>query len=249
MNKKVKWAIRIAACVLLGAVCGFTAAKLADGGDLSEIFDDIDGKKVGIVLMILHIVIAAGMLTVAYVLYSKASKAAKNLDPDDDEAFDRIEAMTNTPLMAANLTLVLGTGLFGCAEYFLLDSGKWLAVISPAVFVVSIILASVLNARIVEFEKKLNPEKKGSVWESNFQKQWLDSCDEAQKQMIYKAGYEAFRVSNSLCSVLTVLVLLAQFVFKLGVMPLVVVTLVWLTMNLTYMRAAVKLEHGGNKDA
>ena len=46
---------------------------------------------------------------------------------------------------------------------------------------------------IVELEKKLNPEKKGDVIETNFSKKWEDSCDEAQKMIIYEAGYRAYR--------------------------------------------------------
>ena len=43
---------------------------------------------------------------------------------------------------------------------------------------------------VVDLEKKLNPEKKGSVFEMQFQKTWLESCDEAQKQQHHIAFAE-----------------------------------------------------------
>ena len=48
---------------------------------------------------------------------------------------------------------------------------------------------SVLQQKIVDLERRINPEKRGSVYDMKFQKTWMDSCDEAERAQIGQACY------------------------------------------------------------
>lgn len=47
--------------------------------------------------------------------------------------------------------------------------------------ILSMVVAMVASVKIVNFEKEMNPEKKGSAYDFNFQKKWLASSDETLK--------------------------------------------------------------------
>ena len=49
----------------------------------------------------------------------------------------------------------------------------------------------------VDAAKKTNPEKTASVYDTKFQKKWLDSCDEAEKIMIGKCAFKAYAATNT----------------------------------------------------
>ena len=46
--------------------------------------------------------------------------------------------------------------------------------------------------------KELNPEKKGSVYDVKFVDKWEDSCDEAEKILIYKCAYKTYNKMSGL---------------------------------------------------
>ena len=48
-------------------------------------------------------------------------------------------------------------------------------------FLASVAVLVVLQQKIVDLERRINPEKRGSVYDMKFQKTWMDSCDEAER--------------------------------------------------------------------
>ncbi len=110
----------------------------------------------------------------------------------------------------------------------------------------SLALGMALNIIIskvtVDLEKKLNPEKQGSVFDMKFDKKWEASSDEAQKQIMYKAAYTAFRAANMACLTAWTIAVVIQMFVKTGVFPVVCICAIWLVLNVTYSRTAMKLQ-------
>ena len=61
---------------------------------------------------------------------------------------------------------------------------------------------------------------------------------------IYKAAYKAFQAVNTLCSGIWVVLAVGSFVFHFGPLPIVLLTVIWLTLNGVYYRETMRLEHG-----
>ena len=116
------------------------------------------------------------------------------------------------------------------------------SVIAVAVFLISLVFFIVIQRSTVELEKKINPEKRGEALDFNFQKEWENSFDEAEKSIACKAGYKSFKVTNATCGVLWLLCIIGQIVFKIGIAPILFVTIIWLVSTLTYQLEAMKLE-------
>jgi hypothetical protein len=94
----------------------------------------------------------------------------------------------------------------------------------------------------LDIEKKLNPEKQGNILDLEFQKVWLDSCDEAQKLMVYKAGYTAYQSTNIACLILTLAAFICSVIFQTDMLALIFVCIIWFVTNMSYMIRAARLE-------
>jgi hypothetical protein len=90
--------------------------------------------------------------------------------------------------------------------------------------------------------KKFNPEKKGSAFDMNFQKQWEDSCDEGQKLVLYKSGYTAYKYVNYTCLILLVLGMVSMISFKTGILPILFVSAIYLVTTIAFTVTSMKLE-------
>ena len=72
---------------------------------------------------------------------------------------------------------------------------------------------------LVEFSKKMNPEKKGNALSLHFTRDWDNSCDEQEKARMYRAAYVVYRKSNWLYSGIFIFLLMLSVVVDIGVLP------------------------------
>lgn len=103
--------------------------------------------------------------------------------------------------------------------------------------------------KIVDFTKKLSPEKHGSVYDTKFATEWYASCDEAERSIISQAAFSAYNAANIACLALWALLIVGQMLFRFGLMPIAVVTILWLILTLTYSVKALQLERGQKCEA
>ncbi|MGL6219074.1 MAG: DUF3169 family protein [Lacrimispora sphenoides] len=66
-------------------------------------------------------------------------------------------------------------------------------------FIAAVICTIVTQQKIINFEKEINPEKRGSVFNQKFSKKWEKSCDEAERLSIYKSTYTSYRAVTVTC--------------------------------------------------
>jgi hypothetical protein len=100
----------------------------------------------------------------------------------------------------------------------------------------------IISKVTVDLEKKLNPEKQGSVFDMRFAKKWEASCDEAQKQIMCKSAYAAFQAANMTCLILWWIAVVIQIFANTGGFPVTCICAIWLVLNVTYSRTAMKLQ-------
>ena len=75
-----------------------------------------------------------------------------------------------------------------------------------------------------------------------FNKKWEESCDELEKFVIYKAAYKAFTVGSTVCAIMWIVVTLCSMIFDYGPVPVAVVSVIWMTLSISYSREAYRLE-------
>ena len=182
----------------------------------------------------------------AFIIFIVFNRRAAAWDGEDEEEIERIEAGLGNPIAIANSMMIFNMLLFSmhvwntlCADT---DSSAGNKMLGTIIFLINYAWIVVVSRLTVELEKKLNPEKKGDVLETNFSRKWEESCDEAQKMIIYEAGYRAYRAGMKACTFIWLVTFISMFMFNTGLMPVFTVCIIWFIMMICYTVQSGKLE-------
>jgi hypothetical protein len=192
-----------------------------------------------IIVSVLEMILPLVSFLKCHTMYKKLQD-----DKENDELWDTLEERLNRPLMLTNAFFMVLVCLFFCCLVigYRRDYPSSLYFTIYLLFAATSVMEILIVTWIVNMEKKLNPEKQGNVLDVGFQKEWLDSCDEAQKMMVYQAGYVAFLSTNITCLILMVAAFVCAFSFRTNLTALVFVCIIWFVNNMSYMIRATKLE-------
>ena len=184
--------------------------------------------------------------------YSRKLKdAMKHLEEAEDEQYEVLsyeEEKYGAMLMNCNVILQVCDIIvltFTFSRSWLEEaSGKELAGFLAAcvLFCINFFLYGYYQMRYVKMVQAAHPEKRGDLNSKNFQKDWMASCDEAEKEMVYQSAYKAYTALGKMLQILLCATMLLHLVFHTGILAVIVVGVVYLTMTLTYNRSCVSLQ-------
>lgn len=98
------------------------------------------------------------------------------------------------------------------------------------------------QVRFVKVVQTAYPEKKGEPSSAKFQQQWLESCDEAERELIYRSAYKSYIQTSKVIPILLVLVMLGHLFFDTGMMAIMIVAVIWIIHSVSYISSCVKLK-------
>ena len=251
-NSEKKYFVIFMVIMVLSLIGGFFVGFMINIAeqyiDISE--DKLVSLKVVLAYLVPAITVVANVVTfvIALVQYLKIKKMVAHWDGEEEETILEIEYKLNFPVLIANAMMICNMVLFsvgtalstitGIGE----DTGNVLDMICVWTFVVGLVFEFIILKLVIDLEKKLNPEKRGSIFDVNFAKKWEDSCDEAQKLVSYKAGYEAYKAGSTTCMILWLLAFIGQMMFDTGVFPVICIGIIWLVMLFAYCGFCIKAE-------
>lgn len=237
--------------LLVGGTVGYCAAKfglntLAGGIKNAGAFF---GTYVAPWLMMAVAVIVP---VVCVPVYKSAKKLLSAWDGENEERSDVIDQKLSVVIWITDAALILSYFLIAASysggfEVFEKENSIVLLGAGIVGFFAIMIEAVLLQQRCVDTTKKMNPEKTASVYDTSFQKKWMDSCDEAEKLVIGKCAFQAYSATNTVCTVLAIVLAVCALVFGIGFLPSLVVCLIWLVNLSVYCRQARKYSRAGNK--
>lgn len=204
-----KWRWRFVLIILASAIaggflgCGLGLTRLVDEEWLRWVSGCVVPLGAVVVLWVTLIVTSI----VALVCCRQAKELAQTADSTDDgwEAVERKQgiALTVTTLQCVIVYTCFGIAVSGMSAVTadLLDPMLYLVFLGADLLglILSLVSTISLQRRVVNAVKEANPEKRGSIFQVNFNKVWLKSCDEAELQQIYRAGFKAYRVGHYTC--------------------------------------------------
>ena len=247
-KKLIKTIIVFVAFLLVCFIGGYIAGALLAHFDVANLnlgtfwenFNTIGAYVTPILYFAMVIIVSL----VCFFRYQKVKKAFELWDGENEDEIRKIEKSASISIFISNVSYVLYMFLFGLCDYFERRTGVLEDVYYafPITMLLGIILTIVIQRMYVELEKKINPEKRGEILDVKFMKDWTGSFDEAEKVMMYKAAYKAFRATVNVCSILWIVCLIGGIVFDLSIIPLAVVTIVWLTNIIAYQIECVKYD-------
>ena len=193
--------------------------------------------------------LAAGLVpcAVAHGLYRSALKAAARADEDDD-AFETANRRLSLSMAFSAVVMpwMMLTICLALPSVDVLANNAFVVAVVP-LLLVEIAWSYGLQAVVVRAEQRLAPEKRGNVFDVRFQKDWYDSCDEAERQRIGECGYHTYLTMTKIYPFTLLAALLAIMYGGASVLWAVVLGGLWLTQTLSYLLRAYKLEHGKAK--
>ena len=100
---------------------------------------------------------------------------------------DAAEEKLNWVLLLTTVQMALNFFFFAVGNRYI-PIGNMALLVNVAVFLVVMAVITVLQQKVVDQTRRLNPEKQGSVYDRKFKEKWLASCDEAEQRQIGQAA-------------------------------------------------------------
>lgn len=219
---------------LVGGAVGFFSALAADLGTLNAIREGLDVFLRTVTPWAIPVCTTA-LLIPGLCLYCSAKKEYAVWDQECDEAYQAIEEKLSYTLLFSSLAML--ADLFFLAAGFLYD----VSLINSVLFLISLVFLILLQQKVVDLTRRMNPEKKGSIYDVNFHKKWLDSCDELERAQIGQAALHAYKILNGLCPALWVILVLLSLVTEVGLLPILMVVLIWGVLQVSYTLECIRL--------
>lgn len=225
---------------LAGAAIGLWGEDLTDAG--RNFLQTVQN-------LMLPLMICITVLTVAYgELHSRQmKKLGEKIALAEEEECDQLEYRFEKLGARGNMMNILSQ----VVSVLVLSAGYSIKYIESSrnsgyLFVCIIfILCYVYNAfwqvRMVKQIQHVYPDKKGDPASMKFQVQWLESCDEAEREIIYRSAYRSYIMINRMVPILLLVTMLGQLIFNTGILAVVVVAVIWLSANASYLRSSVCL--------
>ncbi|MBP3603155.1 MAG: DUF3169 family protein [Lachnospiraceae bacterium] len=247
-----KYMLILLASFVVGGVGGFLSAVLADVGAYYNV-PEMLSKAVRYTGIYYNLVATVLLCIVVMLLHKKSKAIYKAWDGEDENVIEKVERYITVNLIIVGIHSILYLIFITIGFVELLgqmESGIFSAV-NIAVMAVGFVISSIFTVKaqqiLVNFTKEINPEKRGSVYDSKFQKKWLESCDEMEKMKIYECGYAAYKSISVTCMTLDVLCLLGFMMFDIGIAPICVIGVIWIVSALSYYIKGIQLEKRKSK--
>ena len=252
-NRKAlpKFLLLLAVSMLVGGAAGYSSAKYGLDKMAGTLRDTgaFFGTHIAPWLMAAMAVIVP---LVCIPVYRSAKKLLGAWDGENENISDEVDRKLSAALWISSASLVFSYFLIAATYsggFAMFDSRERTIAffVGIAAFLAIMIETIIIQQKCVDTAKQTNPEKKASVYDMKFQKKWMEDCDEAEKIMIGKCAYKAYTATNTVCTILAIVLAICALVFDIGFLPSLVVCLVWIVNLSVYSKEAMRYSKAGNK--
>ncbi len=242
-NRKAlpRFALTMAGSLLAGGVLGFILGLTrVFGAETAALVAGLNSALSAVTPWGIPVTSVLTLGTAFFLYRSAAKKYAAWGGGDEDETSESIETTLSWVLLLSAVQLLLNLFFLAAFCVYHLD-GDIDGLTLVGVFLLSCGLVIFAQQKTVDLERRMNPEKHGSVYDSKFQKKWLDSCDESERRQIGQACYRAYMVTTRLCLGLWLVLVILSMVFEMSLLPVFVLLLIWGVMQVTYTLECIRL--------
>lgn len=249
MKTYLKYSLKMLACILVGGVVGFAIAfiDVNEWEEYAVVVQEVIRENL-LALLIFMMLIS---VVIGEVILKRMKRLGEELADAEDERGDEIEYELEhvgcTGLIGITVIMVLSIAILATVysmEYIdrSLDAGERSLIVCFVIFIVLNIYNGYWQIRYVKMIQRIYPDKAGDPASRNFQKQWIQNCDEAEREMIYQASYKTYLRMNKIIPVLTALAMLGNFMWNTGILAVLLLGIVWIALVITYCRTCTKMK-------
>lgn len=239
---KKKYFLIMVLALVGGFFAGFGSALIADifSGGLTGMIAAVRNFFIEY-SSVLGLLLGLMTATIVTIIYKRNRKCFASWDGENEIILDKMENELSVAILILNISTVLFMVLLAISSLKALSFTLENVGIYVASIAINLAVELVASNRIVNFAKEINPEKKGSTYDTKFQKKWFDSCDEAEKLNIYKSSYAAYKAVINACTVLWLVCLFCMTIFNCGLLPVVMVGAIWMVATVSYCVEGIRL--------
>lgn len=240
MNKKTvfKMIIMLVVGGVFGVIFSLGLKMLSESGVLNN------SSQVGEFFVKNTLGFEVGLILFFYIpavyLHFKGKKifgSIKNASDEEVDVMEKAGAKSFDLSLSINaVLLILNLMLFGMS----FDENKSNLFLIAVLFMVITVAGSILEIVTVRFIQKRDNRLKGDPSSFRFIKDFLESCDEAEKLKIYKSGYHAFQISKKSSIAFVVLAILCNLILETGPFPIFISGMMALIQLTSYSYYAMK---------
>lgn len=195
-----------------------------------------------------NLIMAVLVLISVFIILSHSKKMIQEWDQEDDIMYSKINYNLSTGLIITYISQILSFCFFSAGilemqrnqEVYRTEIYSHICFWAGFFGILIVVLA--FQQKIINLVKVICPEKKGSIFDSKFQREWIASCDEAEKLIIYESSYTSFKIVSKACIVLWIISILGIMFMDSGIYPTIVITVIWLCSTVSYCLKSMQLE-------
>lgn len=155
----------------------------------------------------------------------------------DDDVFPQANLTLGRAMILTNLSMVL-VFIAMALSY----TASWGIVWSILLLLIQLVWVMAMQARIVSATKQLFPEKQGNVFDFKFQRDWYQSCDEAEQQQIGQCSFQTYKVMTTIFPIIMAVLALLSVIDLVAPTYSLLVGGLWLVQQFVYNYTSLKLD-------
>lgn len=186
---------------------------------------------ISIIFWILGIVVAV-----------KANKDSKN--NDDEEHLEKTEKNLDISVIFCTISVLaifLATGLLSYGFDF--QKVTITETVFTFIFVTICLSTSYIQYKIINIKKRINPEKRGNPLKLSFNKEWYNSCDEAQKRMVGEIAYKTYSITSTIFMFMFVAIIIVVRYVDIGIFSVILIALINIINITVYNVFSIKIQY------
>ncbi|MBZ6006946.1 DUF3169 family protein [Paraclostridium bifermentans] len=236
--------------IVISLVAGHFLGRIS--GNLKQIMgENVSSSLINMLKYITpfaSLVLSILLILVFKIIYTDSRKSYElwKKSNEDDNRIDKIEENLSYLRLLSSIINIIGMFFIGIGAMLLPfdDINGDISITKYICFSIGLILCVTSNIliqkKIINLRKEINPLLKGSVYDIKFAKKWVDSCDESVKLGIFKSAYKAYVSVSKTCIILWLFCIIGYDLWNFGIMPLVIVTIIWLVQTISYCLESIK---------
>ncbi len=237
-------------CLIASFFVGFFLSTFGNymEGNLAEVIASGVVTVLTYVTPYANLVINVTAVIASVIILANVKKKIKVWDGEDEAEYEKIDGSMSVVLTLINLVFILSYFFFAAGFEYCIETATAIELVCYfAGFILALAANMIIQSKVINMYKELNPEKQGSVYAMDFSKQWEKSCDEAEKLSIYKAAFGSYKFCSGFYIILWLLCLLGNQIWHFGIMPATIVTVIWLVQYISYQAYAAYYSKNPNK--
>lgn len=170
------------------------------------------------------------------VFYCRGKKMCEMWSEEDGELGDEIENNMNIALAVTSVGTILFLVCFGLVVLGTGDGMKSAGrtLLGSVLLIVATLIVVFFQTRVVKVLKKIKPEKRGNALDRHFQRDWMESCDEAERLIIYKAAYRTYTILQKLFMIAIVVMVIISVITKISSLPFLLIGILACVHTIVY---------------